>query len=137
MDEMATLQSKLNDTFDMKDLGIVNHILGMRTMRDRQKQLLYLSQTEYIHKVLKHFNMEVGKIVSIPLASYVKLRLSDCPKSDAKLTNMAKVPYSSAFGSLMYTMICMRPYIAHAVGVVRCQTLAKSIGEGYHEISTW
>ena len=60
MDEMATLQSKLNDTFDMKDLGNANHILGMRVMHGRQKQLLYFSQTEYIDKVLKHFNMERG-----------------------------------------------------------------------------
>ena len=38
MDEMATLQSKLNDdAFDMKDLGNANHILGMRIMRDREK----------------------------------------------------------------------------------------------------
>ncbi|MCI64798.1 vacuolar protein sorting-associated protein 33 [Trifolium medium] len=31
---------------------------------------------------------------------------------------MKKVPYASAVGSLMYTMICTRPDIAHAVGVV-------------------
>ena len=86
MDEMATLQSKLNDTFDMKDLGSANHILGMHIMRDRQKRLLYLSQTKYIDKVLKHFNTEGGRTVSIPLGSYVKLCLNDCPKSDADKT---------------------------------------------------
>ena len=46
MDEMATLQSKLNDAFDMKDLGHANHILGMRIMRDREKRLLCLSESE-------------------------------------------------------------------------------------------
>ena len=31
---------------------------------------------------------------------------------------MAKVPYASAIGSLMYAMVCTRLDIAHAVGVV-------------------
>ena len=31
---------------------------------------------------------------------------------------MSKVPYSSAIGSLMYAMVCTRPDIAHAMGVV-------------------
>ena len=31
---------------------------------------------------------------------------------------MAHVPYASAVGSLMYVMVCTRPDIAHAVGVL-------------------
>ena len=31
---------------------------------------------------------------------------------------MSKVPYALAVGSLMYAMVCTRPDIAHAVGVV-------------------
>jgi len=31
---------------------------------------------------------------------------------------MSKYPYVSAIGSLMYAMVCTRPDIAHAVGVI-------------------
>ena len=31
---------------------------------------------------------------------------------------MSKVPYSNAVGSLMYAMVCTRPDISHAVGIV-------------------
>jgi hypothetical protein len=31
---------------------------------------------------------------------------------------MSHVPYASAVGSLMYAMVCTRPDIAHAVGVL-------------------
>ena len=100
----------------MKDLGDASHILSIRIVQDRDKKFLYLSQAEYIDKVLKHFNMERGKALSAPLHPYVKLCLNDCPKSDVEKVEMAKVPYSSAVGSLMYAMICTRPDIAYAVG---------------------
>jgi hypothetical protein len=32
---------------------------------------------------------------------------------------MSKIPYSSTIGRLMYAMVCARPYIAHAVEIVR------------------
>ena len=62
--------------------------------------------------------MEGGKALSTPLPSYVKLSLNDSPKLDAEKDEMAKVPYSSAVGSLMYAMTCTRPYIAYAAGVI-------------------
>eukprot|EP00253_Pinus_taeda_P017667 PITA_17667 len=34
------------------------------------------------------------------------------------MAHMSKVQYASAVGSLMYAMVCTRPDIAHAVGVV-------------------
>uniref|UniRef100_A0A7N2L6B7 Retrovirus-related Pol polyprotein from transposon TNT 1-94 n=1 Tax=Quercus lobata TaxID=97700 RepID=A0A7N2L6B7_QUELO len=37
---------------------------------------------------------------------------------DTIRNHMSKVPYASTIGSLMYAMVCTRPDIAHAVGVV-------------------
>ena len=34
------------------------------------------------------------------------------------MAHISKVPYASAIGSLMYAMVCTRPDISHAVGVV-------------------
>ena len=85
MNEIAKLKSKLNDLFDMKDLGEANHFLGMRIVCNREKKMLLLSHFEYIGKVLMCFNIEGGGEVQItPLASYVKLSLNDCPNSDAE-----------------------------------------------------
>ena len=41
-----------------------------------------------------------------------------CPTTKEEKEGMNKVPYSSAVGSLMYAMVCIRPDISHAVGVV-------------------
>ncbi|MCO5556229.1 hypothetical protein L7F22_009775 [Adiantum nelumboides] len=62
--------------------------------------------------------MERGKSSSTPLAPHLKLSKADCPKSDTKKAEMAKIPYASACGSLMYAMVATRPDIAYAVGVV-------------------
>lgn len=40
INELAALKSKVNDTFDMKDLGDASHILGMHIVRDRDKKFL-------------------------------------------------------------------------------------------------
>ena len=59
--DIVDIKQKLFSQFDMKDLGDANHILGMRITRDRTNGLLYLSQKEYVHKVLERFNMQKGK----------------------------------------------------------------------------
>ena len=62
--------------------------------------------------------MQDAKPVSTPLASHFKLTKEMCPKTQEEIDYMSKVPYSSIVGSLMYAMVCTRPNIAHAVGVV-------------------
>ncbi len=62
--------------------------------------------------------MESAKAVSIPLPSHLKLTKEMCPKTQEEEEKMSKVPYALARGSLMYAMVCTRPNIAHAVGVI-------------------
>jgi hypothetical protein len=68
--------------------------------------------------VLERFRMQNEKLVSAPLASHFKLTKEMCPKTREEIEYMSRVPYSSAVGSLMYAMVCTRPDITHAVGVV-------------------
>eukprot|EP00253_Pinus_taeda_P014841 PITA_14841 len=48
----------------------------------------------------------------------VKLSIEQCHKTQEEEEDMSYVPYASAVGSMMYAMVCTRPYIAHAVGVL-------------------
>ena len=59
------------------------------------------------------------KPVNKPLAGHMKLSKKMCPTSRVEKDNMAKVPYSSIVGSIMYAIVCTKPDVAHAVGVVR------------------
>ena len=40
---LDTLKQSLHSSFDMKDLGEANHILGIHILKVRSKGLLYLS----------------------------------------------------------------------------------------------
>ncbi|KAL2232510.1 UNVERIFIED_CONTAM: Retrovirus-related Pol polyprotein from transposon TNT 1-94 [Sesamum indicum] len=62
--------------------------------------------------------MENAKPVRMPLGNQFKLSNSDSPQTDSERAKMRVTPYASAIGSLMYAMICTRPDIVHAVGVV-------------------
>ena len=48
----------------------------------------------------------------------VKLSAEDSPISDDEKVDMAKLPYASAFGSLIYATVATCPDIAFEVGVV-------------------
>ena len=53
-----------------------------------------------------------------PIAKGQYLSLEMCPKTPEERSRMARVPYASAVGSLMYAMMCTRPDICYAVGLV-------------------
>ncbi|GLT38191.1 hypothetical protein SLA2020_124550 [Shorea laevis] len=114
------LKLELNKSFAMKDLGPTKQILGMMINHDRASRKLWLSQEKYIERVLQRFEMDKAKVVSTPLAMHFKLGKNQCPSNDEEKEDMQRVPYASAVGSLMYAMVCTRPDIAHAVGLVSC-----------------
>ena len=118
MQEIVNLKLKLSKQFEMKDLGAAKQILGMRIKRDTNSRTLLLSQDKYINKVLFRFNMQNAKVVSTPLGVHFRLSKEQSPKTEEERAYMAKVPYASAIGSLMYVMVCTRPDIAQAVGAV-------------------
>ncbi|KAE8672700.1 putative ribonuclease H protein [Hibiscus syriacus] len=135
MDDVIGLKTLLSQEFDMKDLGAVKKILGMEICRDRDSRKLWLSQRDYVEKMLERFAMSSAKPVSTPLANHFKLSLEQCPKTDKEAEDMAKVSYSNAVGCLMYAMVCTRPDLAHVVSQV-CKYMSKP-GKQYWEAVKW
>ncbi|KAH9755120.1 hypothetical protein KPL71_015668 [Citrus sinensis] len=84
----------------------------------RNNRKIWLSQKNYLKKILRRFNMHDCKPISTPLPVNFKLSSNMCPSNEAERKEMSRVPYASAVGSLMFTMICTRPDIAQAVGAV-------------------
>ena len=74
----------------MKDLGEAAYMLGIKIYRDRSRRLIGLSQSTYLEKVLKRFNMEGSKKGTLPAAHGITLSKKHCPQTDAELDNMSE-----------------------------------------------
>ena len=83
----------LNSKFDMKHLGVVNVILGIKITRTSNR--LVLSQLHYIKKVLEKFG-----------------RYDD---SKNKRNDISQLEYSQIIGSLIYIINCTRPDITYSI----------------------
>lgn len=115
---LSTVRVWLSSQFDMKDLGEASHILGIKLMRDRKNRMLGLSQASYIDSILARFSMQDSKKGFLPFRHGISLSKDQCPKTPEEIEKMKGIPYASAVGSLMYAMLCTRPDICFAVGMV-------------------
>jgi len=118
MQAIDALKKELSIKFEMKDLGAAKKILGIEIIIDREAGVLWLSQESYLNKVLKTFNMLESKPALTPLGAHLKMKSATEEKLSTEEEYMKSVPYSSAVGSIMYSMIGTRPDLAYPVGVV-------------------
>ena len=96
----------LSKSFDMKDLGVADFILGIKIYRTPQG--LALSQSHYIDKVLDKFKYLNFKEVKMPIDLNLALAKN-------KGESESQVDYAKVLGCLMYIMNCTRPDIACAI----------------------
>ena len=78
-----TTKKWLSSNFEMKDMGEVSYILGVKIVRDRAKRLLGLSQETYIKRMLECYYMQDSKPMDILVDKSLSLSLSHdmCPKT--------------------------------------------------------
>jgi hypothetical protein len=68
---------------------------------------------------MKKFNMQDCKPTKVPILVGARLTVEQCPKTHEGIEDMEHVPYASVVGNMVYAIVCTRPNIAHAVGVLR------------------
>ena len=67
---------------------------------------------------MHRFNNQECKPIKVFIPIGVRLSTKQCPKTQEEEEGMSCVPYASVVGRLMYSMVCSRLDIAHAVGVL-------------------
>ena len=117
---LSDIKKCLVEKFQMKDLRQASFVLGIQIIRDRKNRLLELSQASYIDKVLARFSMQNSKKDQLPTRHGIVLSKEQCPTTPQEEEDMRRVPsvHTLAVGSLMYAMLCTRPDICYAIGIV-------------------
>ena len=96
----------LSNSFDTKDLGVADVILGIKITRTPDG--ISLSQSHYVDKMIERFKDHGIKENTNPCLPYVHLHKNTG-------SEIRQLEYSQIIGSLMYLMNCTRPDIAYAV----------------------
>jgi hypothetical protein len=107
---LNALKEKLMQGFKMTDIGELDYY---KIERDREKRLMYLSQSLYIEQTLSRFPMTECKPVSTPPDVHAILK----PEESMDMT--VQNQFRGIVGTLMYLMTPTRPDIAMAVGYLR------------------
>ncbi len=116
--EIVALKKGMGRFVEVTDLGELHWILGIEVKHNRELRELYLSQHSYLDTILRWYNFDDLKPVSIPMDPNIKLSSSQCPSTAAEVARMCDVLYIKAVGSLMWAMLGTRPDIAFAVQTV-------------------
>ena len=73
MRAIQEIKDSLSSEYNMKDLGEVQSVLGLRVQRDRAKRTLWIDQSHYIEETLRAFQFENCKGVLTPADGYDNL----------------------------------------------------------------
>ena len=121
LDEWNEVKAALKATYEMKDLGAAEWVLGMKLTRNRALRSIELTQASYIAKLLQQFGLEDAKPRETP-EELTKLSRADEAHTEQDRQEMQQRPYMELVGSLLYASISTRPDIAHAVAML-CRSM--------------
>lgn len=93
VEALHKVKLELSKVFKMKDLSLVNEILGIQVEKDGKLESIKISQKKYINEIIERFGMNLCKPVATPLASGIKLSKEMEAKTSDEKKEMENKPY--------------------------------------------
>lgn len=127
---LAAILDYLREHFQVRSIP-PNRFVGLDISRDRSNRTLFINQPDFIHRILKKYNMENCNPVSVPSDPNNRVTAMMSPKTDEERHEMEATPVREAIGSLMYLMAMTRADIAFAVNQIAA--FVSNPGKGHWE----
>lgn len=109
LEQVVAIKKQLSSFFRVKDLGLIDVVIGWKINRDRSKRTLSISQSNYLTEKIRSFGLEDAKTYSTPLNGYDGI----VPRVESEQL-ADESAYASAIGSLGYAANSSRPDISFA-----------------------
>jgi len=115
-EENRVFKTQMKTLWNISDLGGVRFCVGIAISRNRETKTISLSQTALIDRVITQFGQQDAYPAKTPMDPGLKLRRPNQSEltTDDK-TELAKFPYRSLVGCLLYLSVASRPDITYAV----------------------
>jgi hypothetical protein len=108
-EEAEDVRKRLNEAWELREMGEAQWFLGIRILRDREKGAIWLCQDAYINAIAHKFHLTEVRKLEVPPVSIADLRPFDGNASDEN-----RLEYSSKVGSAQYATTITRPDVAKA-----------------------
>ncbi|MBW0555708.1 hypothetical protein O181_095423 [Austropuccinia psidii MF-1] len=124
---LNVFRSQISSVFDMKDLGDLCYVLGMKVTRNRVDRVIFLNQELYVNSLLNSFGMGSCKPASTPQVPSSRLVPHVSTESQP-----ATIHFRRAVGLLKYLVACTRPDLAYSAS---CLSQFLSLPSHDHELA--
>lgn len=109
----------------------------MQILRNRSSGEIFISQGDYVKKVLTKFVMASAKLVLILLAQHFKLSAKQSPSAENEVLDMQKLLYANVVESIIYS-VCTRLDLAHAAsGTAEISKYMANPSRAHLEATKW
>ena len=115
-EQVLRLLVALGQRYQVKDLGVPSHFLGIKTQRTTDAILL--SQEAYVRELLHRFAMDPVRATPTPMLPKTRLDTLSTTPSQEETEALKNVPYRQVVGSLLYAARVTRPDISFATNQV-------------------
>jgi hypothetical protein len=115
---VINLIARTREIFELRDLGPVSKFVGFQIVRDRAARTVLIHQAQMAQDLLIAAGFDGCKPNTLPMQP--KTRMGPAEEGTEVLTEQQW--YASTVGSLLYMVVCTRPDLALAVGMLARHT---------------
>ena len=116
---VTKLESFFEAKYKIKKLNVIKQLLGILIYHDKERNIIYISQQQYIISIVEIFRKYGINEFKTPMDERQHFSKLQMPKEgSAEALQMANIPYRELIGSLLWVSNGTRPDVSYPVNAL-------------------